>query len=120
MIVLNIHLVHREICDVTVFFDAVMAVWRLTIDVARSTTDSRSGVPRFGPTKHLRWTADGSLLTPDGRYPSRRGVLVVVKKLEDVPEGYQVIFRPWITLRNGKRLYAATCGLTAFRLVVRK
>lgn len=41
-------------------------------------------------------------------------------KLEEVPEGFQVIFRPWITLRNGKRLYASTCGLTAFRLVVRK
>jgi hypothetical protein len=45
---------------------------------------------------------------------------VVKKKLDEVPEGFQVIFRPWITLRNGKKLYAAACGLTAFRLVVRK
>jgi len=45
---------------------------------------------------------------------------VVKGKLNDVPEGFQVIFRPWITLRNGKRLYAAACGLTAFRLGVRK
>lgn len=44
---------------------------------------------------------------------------LVKKKIEDVPEGFQVIYRPWITLRNGKRLYASACGLTAFRLVVR-
>jgi hypothetical protein len=45
---------------------------------------------------------------------------IVVGKVEDVPEGYTVLYRPWITLRNGKRLYAAAYGLTAFRLVVRK
>ena len=41
------------------------------------------------------------------------------KKTEEVPEGYQVIFVAWITLRNGRRLYAASCGLRAFRLVVK-
>ena len=39
---------------------------------------------------------------------------------QDVPQGYQVIYRPWITLRNGKRLYAAAYGLRAWRLLIRK
>ena len=37
---------------------------------------------------------------------------------QKVPEGYTVIYRPYITLRNGKRLYAAQVGLKAFRLIV--
>jgi len=41
------------------------------------------------------------------------------KKVEDDPEGFTVLYRPWITLRNGRRLYAKSCGLRAFRLVVR-
>ena len=44
----------------------------------------------------------------------------MVKKTEAVPEGYRVIYRPWITLRNGRRLYAKAYGLTAWRLLVRK
>ncbi len=44
----------------------------------------------------------------------------MVKKDEnDVPEGYTVVYRPWITLRNGRRLYASTYGLKVWRLVVR-
>ena len=35
-----------------------------------------------------------------------------------VPEGYKVVFRPWITLRNGKRLFASQVGKRAFPLVV--
>jgi len=31
----------------------------------------------------------------------------------------QVIYRPWITLKNGKRLYASQFGLRAFRLVIK-
>lgn len=42
------------------------------------------------------------------------------KDADPVPEGYTVIYRPWITLKNGKRLYAATYGMTAWRLLVRK
>jgi len=38
---------------------------------------------------------------------------------KDVPEGYQVIFVAWITLRNGRKLYASAYGKRAFRLVVR-
>jgi hypothetical protein len=41
-------------------------------------------------------------------------------EVQKVPQGFTVIFRPWITLRNGKRLYAAAYGLKAFRLVIRK
>jgi len=44
----------------------------------------------------------------------------VLKKEERIPEGYEVIYTAYITLRNGKRLYASTCGLKAFRLLVRK
>ncbi len=43
-----------------------------------------------------------------------------MERVRKVPQGVQVIYRPWITLRNGKRLYAATYGLKAWRLTVRK
>jgi hypothetical protein len=46
--------------------------------------------------------------------------MALVTESDPVPEGFTVIYRPWITLRNGKRIYAATYGLTSFRLVVRK
>jgi hypothetical protein len=36
------------------------------------------------------------------------------------PQGSKVIYRPWITLRSGKRLYAASYGRKAWRLTVRK
>lgn len=36
-----------------------------------------------------------------------------------IPEGYEVVFRPWITLKNGKRLLASQVGKRAFPLVVR-
>ena len=39
---------------------------------------------------------------------------------ENVPEGFTVVYTPWITLRNGKRLYASTYGRKVWRLVVRK
>lgn len=42
------------------------------------------------------------------------------KLVDEVPEGHQVIYVAWITLRNGRRLYASTYGLKAFRLVVKK
>lgn len=35
-----------------------------------------------------------------------------------IPEGYQLVFRPWITLKNGKRLFASQFGKRAFPLVV--
>ena len=44
----------------------------------------------------------------------------MLKKEERIPEGDEVIYTAYITLRNGKRLYASTCGLKAFRLLVRK
>ena len=43
-----------------------------------------------------------------------------MKKKDDVPEGYEVVYSAYITLRNGKRLYAKACGLKAWRLTVRK
>lgn len=38
---------------------------------------------------------------------------------ETVPEGYTVVYTPYITLRNGKRLYASTYGRKVWRLLVR-
>ncbi len=37
-----------------------------------------------------------------------------------VPAGHKLIFRPYITLRNGKKLWARTVGLRAFPIVVPK
>ncbi len=39
---------------------------------------------------------------------------------EVIPEGYEVVYTAFITLRNGRRLYAAAYGLKAWRLIVRK
>lgn len=37
----------------------------------------------------------------------------------EVPVGYTLIFRPFITLKNGKKLWAWQCGKRAFPLVVK-
>ena len=39
---------------------------------------------------------------------------------ERIPKGYEVVYTTYITLRNGKRLYASDYGRKAWRLVVRK
>ena len=39
---------------------------------------------------------------------------------EQIPEGYEVVYTAFITLRNGRRLYAAAYGRKAWRLLVRK
>ena len=39
-------------------------------------------------------------------------------KEKEVPEGYTVIYRPYITLKDGTRRYPPN-GLKAWRLVVR-
>lgn len=35
-----------------------------------------------------------------------------------IPEGHKLVFRPWITLKNGKKLFASQFGKRAFPLVV--
>ena len=42
-----------------------------------------------------------------------------MRKLETSGD-YVLIFRPWITLKNGRRLYAASFGLKAWSLRVRR
>lgn len=37
----------------------------------------------------------------------------------EIPAGYTVIFRPYITLRNGKKLWAWQVGKRAFPLIVK-
>jgi len=39
-------------------------------------------------------------------------------KLALPTDGYRVIFRPYITLKNGKRLYASTYGKKAFPILI--
>ena len=41
-----------------------------------------------------------------------------MKSYDHIPEGYQLVFRPWITLKNGTKLYARQIGKRAFPLVV--
>jgi len=43
-----------------------------------------------------------------------------MKEKSDEEQGVQVIYRPWITLRNGRRLYAAAYGRRSWRIVIRK
>ena len=44
----------------------------------------------------------------------------MLKNGERVPEGYEVVYTTFITLRTGRRLYAAGYGRKAWRLIVRK
>ena len=37
-----------------------------------------------------------------------------------VPDGFMEIFRPYITLPDGRRIYAWQYGIRAFRLLVRE
>lgn len=37
----------------------------------------------------------------------------------EIPEGYEIKFVAFITLKNGKRLYAKSLGKKAFPLVVK-
>lgn len=39
-------------------------------------------------------------------------------KTDVVPDGYMVIYRPWITLKNGKRIYPRRSKV--FRILVKK
>lgn len=39
---------------------------------------------------------------------------------EEVPEGYEVVYTAYRTLRNGRRLYASAYGLKCWRIVVPK
>ena len=41
-------------------------------------------------------------------------------EVQKAPQGYQVIFRAWITLRSGRRLYASSYGLKPWPLKVHK
>ncbi len=43
-----------------------------------------------------------------------------MEKQNAVPKGTKVVYTKWITLKNGKRIYAAAYGLKSFRLIVRK
>ena len=44
----------------------------------------------------------------------------MANEAEQIPEGYEVVFTAYITLRNGKRLYAAAYGKKVWRILVRK
>ena len=37
----------------------------------------------------------------------------------EIPPGYQLIFRSFITLKNGKKLWAWQCGKKAFPILVK-
>ena len=41
-------------------------------------------------------------------------------KCQRPPEGYEFIFRKFVTLRNGRRLYASAFGYQAWKLKVRR
>jgi len=43
----------------------------------------------------------------------------MANKRKAVPEGYVIRFVSWITLKNGKRLYASSIGKRAFPILVK-
>ena len=42
-----------------------------------------------------------------------------MERTSDCPEGYKVVYAAFITLKDGRRIYAAMYGLKAFRFLVR-
>lgn len=44
---------------------------------------------------------------------------LVANQEKEVPEGYHVVYTKWITLKNGKRLFAKSYGRKCWRIVVR-
>ena len=63
--------------------------------------------------------ANPSTTKPNAAGAAERKVCVKQVKLPlPIPEGYQLVFRPWITLKNGKVLFASQVGKRAFPLVV--
>ena len=72
------------------------------------------------PDAQNAFNANGGYPLWARRYTVGLEVMDVQKEDENVPEGYEVVYTKYITLRNGKRLYASTYGRTAWRLVVRK
>lgn len=61
-----------------------------------------------------------ALSTPNRRGDGREEVTCTKQQKFNfpIPEGFTVVFRPWITLKNGKRLYASQIGKRAFPLLV--
>ena len=47
-------------------------------------------------------------------------VIKLKKEKEDVPEDYHFVYTKWITLKNGKRLFAKNYGRKCWRIRVRK
>jgi hypothetical protein len=43
----------------------------------------------------------------------------MAKGKKTIPEGFHEVFTPWITLKNGKRLYATAYGRKCWRILVR-
>jgi hypothetical protein len=54
------------------------------------------------------------------RHRPEGGETQMIHKTKRPDDDCEVIYRPWITLKNGKRIYAAVYGLKAFRLVISK
>ncbi len=44
---------------------------------------------------------------------------MVHKRNKPIPKGYKLRFSAYITLKNGKRLYAKACGIRAFPIVIK-
>lgn len=55
-----------------------------------------------------------------GTTAGKAGEEEMAKAERPVPEGYEVKFTPYVTLRSGRRLYARHYGRKSWRIVVRK
>jgi hypothetical protein len=54
--------------------------------------------------------------------PAKEVIYDMTKQLKlnlPIPEGYVLRFSSYITLKNGKRLYAKACGIRAFPIEVK-
>jgi hypothetical protein len=87
----------------------------------------RKALKTFAPAKKRRHQGLGghrpndrfSLHNPSAGGQQKGGICVKQLKLPlPIPEGYELVFRPWITLKNGKKLFASQVGKRAFPLVV--
>lgn len=58
-------------------------------------------------------------MSPARRRFVGKELISVAKQENEVPEGYHVVYTKWITLKNGKRLFAKSYGRKSWRIVVR-
>lgn len=66
-----------------------------------------ASLTRMSPVRQSAWRKEVVQMATQGQFDF------------PIPEGMKLIFRPFITLKNGQKLWARQCGKRAFPLLVK-